>query len=134
MVMDKKGFDVLWKKASTFRRVSPRLEGLLKRVYRESLRRPSDVPAVGASLEELLLLLVSAEGRTDANCTVTDYFFSATEEWEGNWDHLPLGLQSILGDLGGALHDSVHAPSIARTFDSLPEQLLQRLRSFDEAR
>lgn len=126
--MENKGFDVLWKKASTFRRVSPRLKGLLKRIYEESLRRPSDTSAVKASLEDLMVLLVSAEGRTDANCTVTDYFFSAPESWEGKWDHLPDELQSILGDLGGALHDSVHAPAIARTFDSLPEQLLERLR------
>jgi len=128
MAMENKGFDVLWKKASTFRRVTPRLKGLLKRVYEESLRRPSDASAVKASLEDLLVLLVSAEGRTDANCTVTDYFFSATEGWEGTRDHLPADLQSILSDLGGALHDSVHAPAIARNFESLPEQLLERLR------
>lgn len=121
-------FEVLWKKASTFRKVSPRLRGLLKRVYDESLRRPTDISAVKASLDDLLVLLVSAEGRTDANCTVTDYFFSATEGWEGTWEHLPADLQSILGDLGGTLHDAVHAPAIARTFESLPEQLLERLR------
>lgn len=121
-------FEVLWKKAATFRKVSPRLRGLLKRVYEESLRRPADAAALKGSLDDLLVLLASAEGRTDANCTVTDYFFSATEGWEGAWDHLPAELRSILSDLGGALHDSVHAPSIARTFESLPEQLLARLR------
>lgn len=126
--MQTDAFEGLWKKAATFRRVSPRLRGLLKRVYEESLRRPADISAVKDSLEDLLVLLVSAEGRTDANCTVTDYFFSATEGWEGGWDHLPAELQSILGDLGGALHDSVHAPAIAKTFESLPEQLLERLR------
>lgn len=126
--MQTNGFEVLWKKASTFRKVSPRLRGLLKRIYDESLRRPTDISAVKASLDDLLVLLVSADGRTDANCTVTDYFFSATEGWEGTWDHLPAELQSVLGDLGGALHDSVHAPAIAKTFESLPEQLLERLR------
>jgi len=128
MTIEIKGFDVLWKKAATFRRVSPRLRGLLRRVYDETLRKPSDVSAVKSALEDLLVLLVSTEGRTDANCTVTDYFFSATDGWEGSWEHLPAELQSLLGDLGGALHDSVHAPAIARTFESLPEQLLERLR------
>lgn len=91
-------------------------------------RRPTDRVELRASLERLLQFLSSPEGRTDANCRAVDDFFCQPEEhgWSGEWDHLPPEFQDILGDLGGALHDTVTAPEIAQDFDSTPEQLLER--------
>ncbi len=39
-------------------------------------------------------------------------------------------LADVLGDVGGALHDTVKVPEIAENFDSTPEQLLARVRQF----
>jgi len=33
-------------------------------------------------------------------------------------------------DLGGALHDTITDPEIARNFESLPEQLLERVKQW----
>ncbi len=48
--------------------------------------------------------------------------------WDVDWSHLPESVQDILGDLGGALHDTVKYPKIAENFESTPEQLLDRVR------
>ena len=121
-------FDVLWTGAVTFRQVSPQLRKLLFAVYREARREPANLLYLKQSLEEALEFLASS-GRTDANCTVTDYFFSAAAPREKEWQHLPQPYRKIVGDLGGALHDTIHAPEIAETFDSLPEQLLRRVKA-----
>lgn len=125
--MDAPHFERLWKSAATFRKVSPELEPLVRAVYEAIVA--GDVPATRAALESLLEHLASARGRTDANCCVVDAFFSAEDRWERNWEAMPAPLRNLLGDLGGALHDAIYAPHIARNFDSLPEQLLERLRN-----
>jgi hypothetical protein len=118
-------FDRRWRAAATFRRVSHLLPPLVRRVGEEAARRPADLGALKAALIELLELLASEPGRTDANCTATDYFFSQAEP---AWDDLPEPYRALLESLGGTLHDTVHAPKIAANFECLPEQLLERAR------
>jgi hypothetical protein len=109
-------------------RVTPQLASLLRDVYAEVQRPAMDFRALRASLEELLTYLGSPGGRTHANCVAADSFFMNNDHWERNWDHLPEPFQDLLGDLGGALHDTVSAPEIADNFYSTPEQLLDQLR------
>jgi len=118
-------FDRQWHAAATFRRVSHLLPPLVRRVYDEATRHPPALPALKSALIALLELLASESGRTDANCTATDYFFSKADP---AWSHLPPAYQSLLESLGGTLHDTVHAPKIAANFECLPEQLLERAR------
>lgn len=115
-------FDLIWKSVVRFRRVSRELEWLLRDVYVGY----GDPVALRAALERVLEFLVSDAGRTDANCSTTDAFISATED---QWRALPEPLLGILDDMGGTLHDAIHAPNIARTFGATPEQLLERLRN-----
>ena len=112
-------FDALWRASVRYRRAGRDLEILLRAVF-ESF---GDDEMLAATLEGLLTFLATPENRTDANCSVTDQFIAATEErWRGS------SLDAILDDMSGTLHDSVHAPQVARTFEATPEQLLARLR------
>lgn len=114
-------FDAVWRAALRFRRASRELEPLLHDVHDAF----GDEGALIRAVERVLVFLTTPEGRTDANCTVTDQFISATEErWRGS------PLAPILEDMGGTLHDAIHAPDIARTFEATPEQLLERVRRF----
>ncbi|HLJ73263.1 MAG TPA: hypothetical protein VKU62_01660 [Thermoanaerobaculia bacterium] len=81
-------------------------------------------------LERLLEFLASENGRTDANCCVVDSFFAAIEQ---SWSALPQPLRDIFSDMSGTLHDAIYAPSIASTFGSLPEQLLERVRGLESS-
>jgi len=111
-------FEELWRGALRFRHVSRELEPLL-----------ADLHASGfsaAALERLLAFLASESGRTDANCTVTYNFVCATE---AEWQSVSGDLHGILDDMSGALHESIHRPDIARTFEATPEQLLERIRA-----
>ncbi|HYC88173.1 MAG TPA: hypothetical protein VEO54_03100 [Thermoanaerobaculia bacterium] len=113
-------FETLWRASVRFRKTSHELEPLLRAVHDAF----GDDAALTAALERVLVFLVSAEGRTDANCSVTDQFISSSEElWRGS------ALAPILEDMGGTLHDAIHAPNIARTFEATPEQLLARVRN-----
>ena len=109
-------------------RVGPELVPLLGAVYAEVSRPAADLRTLRAALEALLSFLASTIGRTHANCVATDAFFMHNDRWERDWDHLPEPYQAVLGDLGGALHDTVSAPEIAENFDSTPEQLLAQVR------
>ncbi len=64
-----------------------------------------------------------------ANCIATDLFF-ALENWGIDRERFPEPLATILGDMGGALHDTISHPEIARNFYSLPEQLLERVQQW----
>lgn len=114
-------FDDTWRSVVRFRRVSRELEPLLRAVSDAF----GDPRALRDALERLLEFLTSSSGRTDANCSTTDAFIAATEE---EWRSAPEPLRAILDDMGGTLHDSIHAPNIARTFEATPEQLLERVR------
>jgi hypothetical protein len=114
-------FDALWRASVRFRKPSRELEPLVHAVH--AALGGSDA-ALAAAVERVLVFLTTPEGRTDANCDVTDHFISATEElWRAS------SLAPIRDDMGGTLHDAIHAPNIARTFEATPEQLLERIRN-----
>jgi len=127
--MNEDRFEELYKSAVRFRHVSPQLRPLLRHVYGAAVARPADLNELKNALRSLLEFLASEGGRTDANLCTTDAMFSAGDRWERDWNDLPDEYRSLMDDLGGVLHDSVYAPHIARHFESLPEQLLERLRS-----
>jgi hypothetical protein len=108
--------------------VSDELKPLLETVYTEIVRKQANLDLLKDGLERLLLFLTTPPGRTDANCSAADLFFSLHHEWHGNWNHLPRGFSAILDDMAMQLHDAVSDPEIARNFSSLPEQLLERVR------
>jgi len=118
-------FEALWNSAVRFRRVSHGLKTLVYSVVEEARGEPADLRALRLALDRLLVFLSGPNGRTDANCCTVDRFFA---NFEGQWDHLPPSVASVLEDLSGTLHDSIYAPHIAANFESLPEQLLNRLR------
>ena len=112
-------FEELWRASVRFRRASRELELLLHDVYNAF----GDDAALRTAVERVLVFLTTPAGRTDANCTVADQFISATEaQWRSS------SLAPILEDMGGTLHDAIHAENIARTFEATPEQLLERVR------
>jgi hypothetical protein len=113
-------FDALWRASVRYRHVSRELEALMRDVHAAL----GEDAALAAALERALVFLGTAEGRTDANCSVTDQFIAATEE---EWRESRLA--PILQDMGGTLHDSIHAPNVAKTFEATPEQLLERIRN-----
>ena len=126
--MDEQRFEDLYRSAVRYRKASPQLKALLRDVYDGVVNRPPDLAGLKNALVSLLEFLCTSGGRTDANCCTTDALCSAVDEWERSWSDLPADFRSILDDLGGVLHDAVYAPQIARAFESLPEQLLERVR------
>ncbi len=116
-------FESLWTAAVRHRRVSRSLSGLVASVYRDLLDRS---PNLKADLEALLAFLASQHGRTDANCCAVDRFFAQAEE---AWRDLPPPLREVFADISATLHDAIYAPQVAASFDSLPEQLLERVRA-----
>lgn len=118
-------FEPLFRNAARVRRVSRQLAPLLRNVYDTV---DGQAAALRSALEELVAFLTTPAGRTDANLCVTDAFFSGIEGWDKPLGGIPPALRAIINDLGGALHDTIYAPHIASNFESLPEQLLERLR------
>lgn len=126
--MNEDRFEELYQAAVRFRHVSPTLRPLLRHAYRAAVTRPTNLRELKNALESLMSFLASDGGRTDANCCTVDGFFSASAQWERSWSDLPKEFRNVLDDVGGVLHDTVYAPHIAGHFESLPEQLLQRIR------
>lgn len=110
--------------------VSPELRPLIKDVYQHIIKQPPNFSEIKVSLEKLFTYLTSSTGRTSANCYATDLFF-AIADWNVDWEIYPERLKEIIGDIGGTLHDTISHPKIAENFDSLPEQLLERVRNWD---
>jgi hypothetical protein len=132
------GFDQAWLAVANVRdgeAVLVRLRRLLEAVYQQSLAHPLDSSKLKKNLEDLLLFL-SGEGRSNANCWAADLFFAQSEAWESDWaeQNLPEGFHDVLAMMGEALHDTVHAPEIAKNFGCLPEQLLERVRQLPDSR
>ncbi len=132
--MEREGlFQTAWRRCSGVRGgelVSSEVEPLVRNVHAEVVRRPAQLPQLKSALESLLLFLASPAGRTHANCSAVDLFFALDDAWPSEmWEHLPDSFADVLADMGGALHDSVKAPHVAENFDSLPEQLLARVRA-----
>jgi hypothetical protein len=123
-------FETAWARASAAHQASASLDDLVSGVCPELQRRPPDLIMLRKALESLLAFLASPTGRSNENCRAVDSFFCIPEEygWEADWEHLPEVFQELLADIGGALHDTVSAPEIARSLDSTPEQLLERVR------
>jgi hypothetical protein len=127
------GFDQAWLAVSGARHgepVSNRLRPLLEAVYQQVLAEPIDLATLKKSLVELLTFM-GGEGRSNANCWAADLFFAHSRDWERDWAevNLPESFHDVLAMMGEALHDTVHAPEIARDFGCLPEQLLERVRN-----
>ena len=106
---------------------SEALRPLLRGLYVELQRDPVHLLEIRNALIRLLEFLASPMGRTDANCRAVDSFFGRDAAWDD--ERLPDTYADILADMGGALHDTVSAPSIAANFESTPEQLLERARA-----
>jgi hypothetical protein len=122
-------FEKLYRSAVRYRHASPQLRALLRHAYRAAVTRPANLIELKNALESLLSFVASPGGRTDANCSTTDALFSAGDQWESPWSDLPEEFRAVLNDFGGVLHDTVYAPHIAAHFESLPEQLLKRVRA-----
>jgi hypothetical protein len=123
-------FEETWNKVAIPRNdvaVSPELHLLLKHFYVEMAKNPPNLQEIKSSLEELLSFLNSIPGCTSANCFATDLFINYLD-WHLDWDAFPEELTNIIGDMGGALHDAVDSPEIAKNFNGLPEQLLERIQ------
>lgn len=128
------GFEQLWTsvaKTCDGEAVSPELKPFLRRVYEGVLSSPVKLPVLKSGLVELLEYL-AGEGRTNANCWAADLFF-CSDHWERDWSaqNLPEDFHDLLAMMGEALHDTVAAPDIARNFDCLPEQLLERAKGLE---
>ena len=126
-------FEEAWNAAS--RRcgeaVSASLKPLLQAVNDAVTSRPPNLRATKKALTELLHFLGN-EGRTDANCWVTDLFFCLDKGCDWAAQELPEDLHDILSRMGSALHDTVSAKDIAEDFGCLPEQLLADLRKLPD--
>ena len=126
-------FETAWRRCSGARdgeSVSTEVEPLVRNVHAEVVRNPAHLARLKGALEALLLFLSSPAGRTHANCSAVDLFFTLDDAWpSGMWEHLPEPFADVLADMGGALHDTVKAPHVAENFSSLPEQLLVRVRA-----
>src|ERR1700756_1276075 len=81
------GFDQAWLAVANVRNgepVSPRLRPFLEAVYHQSLAHPPDSSKLKKNQKDLLLFL-SGEGRSNANCWAADLFFARNEAWECDW-------------------------------------------------
>ena len=123
-------YDRLAKKVASDGHLTVGLRPRLWDAYEAIIARPYDVRAITEAVEKLLEYLASSEGRTHANCVAVDDFFCWCDGWEREWESEPEGLANVLGDIGGALHDTIKAPDVAKNVDSTPEQLLAQLRDF----
>ena len=86
----------------------------------------ADLTKLKHELACLLEHLSSPTGRTDRNCRAVDSFFCFDDSWPKR--KLPRDFHDLLADMGGALHNTVTYPEIARDCESTPEQLLERAR------
>jgi hypothetical protein len=115
------------KSLATLREADPELTPLVQVLHAQLTADPLRVGELKDALIALLTFLSSPHGRTDANCSAVDHFFTVDDTWVS--DRLPDSFMEIMADISGALHDTVSAPQIARNFSSTPEQLLERARS-----
>ena len=128
-------FEMAWERVAVSKdgkSVSIELRPLLQRTYAGFTTSPINLHEIKISLENLLSFLTTESGHTTANCFATDLFFCLSSDWDDkvNWESLPEILTDIIGDIGGALHDTISYPEIAKNFDSLPEQLLERVQQW----
>ncbi len=108
--------------------VSHRLRPLIARVYINIHLPQYCLPDLRDAMIALFSFLCEPQNRTTANCLAVDLFFAISDHWEVRWENLPGEYQDILEDVGGALHDTISFPDIAKNFNSTPEQLLERAK------
>ena len=126
-------FEQSWQRMAILRSgeaTSPELHSLLQQTYEKIKEQPPKFRDIKISLENLLYYLTTESGRTSANCIATDLFFTLTD-WNMDREIFPETLTDIIGDVSGALHDTVSSPDIARNFGGLPEQLLERIQKWE---
>jgi hypothetical protein len=112
--------------------ISPELAPMLLAVYQELAAAPTNLGKLRDNIGQLLRFLTTPTGRTNANCWAADLFFCLDDGWgDVSWDHIPDELGDILGEMGGALHDTVQDPAIAENFEATPELLLRKLEAVD---
>jgi hypothetical protein len=126
------GFDDAWRAVNVPRdgeSVSPELGPRLADVYRDIAAKPFSADALKASFENLLTYL-AGPGRTNANCWAVDLFFCVCEGWSPDWTHhdLPEPFNQVIAMMGEALNSAVRDPELARSLNSLPEQILEAVR------
>lgn len=109
--------------------IRPALKPLLGSPYEDAARRPVDPAALKRSLMALFSYLAGPEGRTDAHCRLVDRFIWFYVYGTQDRPQLPEGVDQLLFDAGAQLHDTFGAPEIAVSFQSTPEQLLERARA-----
>jgi hypothetical protein len=105
----------------------PELTPLVHALHAQLTAAPLHLVNLKQALLALLTFLSTPRGRTDANCSAVDRFFTVDESWVS--DRLPDPIADIMADISGALHDTVSDPHIAENFQCTPEQLLERVRS-----
>src|SRR5687767_161856 len=118
--MDEANFESEWQVIGGLKnidQVAQEVKTLLSRAYAAANAEPPDTSKLILQLDELLTFLGSPQGRTDANCWATDLFLKLAEGW--NWEGLPEELTDVMGDMAGALHDTVSHPHIAANFGGL---------------
>ncbi len=108
-----------------------RLIQLAESVYCTACQQTPDMSQLRSRLEDLLVFLCSPKGRTDESCHAVDTYLSTKNDWPSCIEHLPRDVYDILVDIGGTLHDAIQCPDIAANFESLPEQLLDRVRKLN---
>jgi len=86
-----------------------------------------DAARILGALDALMVWLAAPENNTDFNCRAVDRFVFL-EVLDKMMPEQPDGLRELLLDVGGQLHDTHTAPSVASSFESTPEQLLARTR------
>lgn len=120
--------------AKAHEHASVQLKPLLKNFYEEMIHRPLNIFSLKQRMVELLTFLTTPEGRTNANCWTVDLFIVINDDWEREWSDIPEFLYDIVFDMGGQLHDTFNSPEIAKKFESLPEQLLERAKNLKGAK
>jgi len=100
------------KSLATLREADPELTLLVQALHAQLTAGPLRLGELKNALIALLTFLSSPRGRTDANCSAVDHFFTVDDTWVS--DRLPDSFMDIMADISGALHDTVSAQQIAQ--------------------
>ena len=104
------------------------LELVLELLYEEAVTQPPNTRRLLAAIGRVLRHLASSEGRTHDNFLVTSSFLVPGDEyWEVDWIELPEPVVGFLCRMQLEMWQAVGEPDGAKTYDSLPEQLLTQL-------
>jgi hypothetical protein len=114
------------------------IHGLLAALERSLRGDRCDTMLVADAVRRVLELLNTQEHDTDEDCRLVDQFVGLRlledSRVQERVKRLPSALASIIEDMGMCLHDTHGARAIAEDFESTPQQLLTRLKTFLEER